>query len=217
MLVRLPGDKAPSAAVRQSAFGCRATDLRKVRYSYFGIFVTLPMLARRLDFASSLDAEARLANAAGACEREEPHIATQQGGFGGFELLESAEARGQRSRQPGRRWDRWPAMRAAARKHLKPQALLIAQAERRCEPPGRVVVDQRPQTAFDVAHGSRADSRSFRELLLRHPGCQAQALQRPTQSLVDVTQIGDSNGDLVSWRRPPLRNMINRAPPAKCA
>jgi len=45
VLIRLPGDKAPSAAVLQSAFGCRATDLRKVRYSNFGTFVTLPMLA----------------------------------------------------------------------------------------------------------------------------------------------------------------------------
>jgi hypothetical protein len=44
--VRLPA-RAPtcfvgSAARRQNAFGCRATDLRLIRYTYFGTFATLP-------------------------------------------------------------------------------------------------------------------------------------------------------------------------------
>jgi predicted ester cyclase len=75
-------------------------------------------------------------------------------------------------------------------------------------------MDERPQAPFDIAHGARADAGSFRELLLRHAGRQAQALQGGAEGLVDVAQIGDSNGDLVSWRPRPVRNMINSAPRA---
>jgi hypothetical protein len=54
---------------------------------------------------------------------------------------------------------------------------------------------ERAQAAFHVADGSGADAGSLGKLLLRHAGLAAQAFQRRAQSLVDVTQIGDSNGE----------------------
>jgi hypothetical protein len=56
-------------------------------------------------------------------------------------------------------------------------------------------MDKRAQTAFHITHSASADACSLRELLLRQAGCAAEALQHGADSLVDVTQIGDSNGD----------------------
>src|SRR5438105_13820085 len=85
----------------------------------------------------------------------------------------------------------------------------------------RVVADDGAQAPLQIADCAGADAGALRQLLLRHPGRQAQLLERGGQRLVDllfhvqsllrglnVTLFGDQSGGLVSWWRAVARAMI---------
>ena len=133
---------------------------------------------RALDSPGNLHGKTCLADAAWPSEGEQPHIAPEKGRLDGFELLGSAEKRGENGRQPRRRGGWCLFVLIATSKHSKPTALLFAQPECGYEPPSCVLMDERAQTAFHVTHGASADACSLRELLLRHAGSVAQALKR---------------------------------------
>jgi hypothetical protein len=58
-------------------------------------------------------------------------------------------------------------------------------------------MDDSSQAALEVAHRTRADPGSLSQPFLSQPGRPAQALESRAQLLVN--QIGDLNGEQVSW------------------
>ena len=56
-------------------------------------------------------------------------------------------------------------------------------------------MDDRPDSALEVAHRSRADAGSLGQPFLRQPRRISEALEGGPQVLIDVIQIGDLNGE----------------------
>ena len=82
-----------------------------------------------------------------------------------------------------------------AGKRLESAAPLIVKLQGRGDALSRVVMDDRPESALEVAHRARADAGSLCQPFLGQPRRFPQALESAAKVLIDVIQIGDLNGE----------------------
>ena len=82
-----------------------------------------------------------------------------------------------------------------AGKRLEPAASLVVEPQGGGDALCRVVMDDRPEPALEVAHRARADAGSLCQPFLCQPRRFPQALESAAKVLIDVIQIGDLNGE----------------------
>ena len=80
-------------------------------------------------------------------------------------------------------------------KRLESAASLVVEPQGGGDALCRVVMDDRPESALEVAHRARADAGSLCQPFLGQARRIPQALESGAKVLIDVIQIGDLNGE----------------------